>query len=49
MLTSRLRSFSARKRVTWRGSWLNERTTRIPDSDSCRYAVIAPIVSRVRA
>src|SRR4051795_11231463 len=45
---SRFVSLSSPNRARWRGSWWNARTTRIPDSVSWRYAVIAPIVSRVR-
>ena len=45
---ARLASLSSANRRSCRGSCPNERTTRTPLSDSCRYAVIAPIVSRVR-
>jgi hypothetical protein len=36
MFASRFSSLSSAKRARWRSSWANERTTRIPDSDSCR-------------
>ena len=36
MLASRLISLSSAKRARWRGSWAKARTTRMPDSVSCR-------------
>ena len=36
MFAPRFSSLSSAKRVRWRGSWANERTTRMPDSVSCR-------------
>ena len=36
MLASRFSSLSSEKRRSWRGSWPNARTIRMPDSVSCR-------------
>ena len=36
MFAARFSSLSSRKRLMWRCSWPNARTTRIPDSVSCR-------------
>ena len=47
MFASRFSSLSSAKRSRWRGSWPNARTIRMPDSVSCRYAVICAIFSRV--
>ena len=47
MFASRFSSFSSAKRVLWRSSWPNARTTRTPESVSWRYAVTCAIFSRV--
>ena len=47
MFAARFSSLSSAKWRLCRGSWANARTTRMPDSVSCRYAVIAAIFSRV--
>ncbi len=36
MLATRLSSLSSEKRLSWRGSWPKARTTRTPESVSCR-------------
>jgi hypothetical protein len=47
MFASRFSSLSSAKRASCRRSCPNARTTRTPDSVSCRYAVIHAIFSRV--
>jgi hypothetical protein len=47
MLVARFSSLSSANRRRWRGSCPNARTSRTPDSVSCRYEVIQAIFSRV--
>jgi hypothetical protein len=47
MFTARFSSFSSLIRSRWRRSCPNVRTTRTPESVSCRYAVMFAIFSRV--
>jgi hypothetical protein len=47
MFAARFSSFSSAKRSSWRRSCPKARTTRTPDSVSCRYAVTSAIFSRV--
>ena len=47
MFAARFSSLSSAKTVSWRRSWAKMRTTRTPESVSCRYAVICATFSRV--